>query len=603
MLNKTNLCYNIFHLEQPTLNSEVRNKIKESTSSIISQIATLNETKSIQIYNEFDLSDFLINNEKFLIDPAGHSYEVPGYILDEQERARWDEENVMLKGWKYGEIGVWASNYLALKSFIDSNFEYAIYFEDDFEIKEGFIELLQNCFSDLPEDWDVLYPYSHKREEYWYETMKDIVNIEKKYICKTWHELSQACYLINKKGAKKILDYIENYGISKPIDVAFLRKPNNIITYGSKPVENPPYEIKNFPSTFQYGQTKNLTDVLKKIERISKMFINNKVNSLDEVVLKSKLGQKIDKSDLFGIIDLSKPEDNSPFYSFSYRSSEDGYIYIDYTFNTHTAKRLKKIPGYDQQIEYRLNNKLFRSQHFKQLDESRINILYAGCSYTYGDGLPEELIWSGMLTSKLKDFYKNKNIEAFNVASSGIAIDGIISNVYKFIHLYGKPNYLFMLLPDLGRKTYFVKKQKKYLPVHLAVDVFNVTDETAKHVKTFTTEDSMFYNFSLIHQLEIFCKMADIKLVWSFWAHEDKNEYATQSFDNIFYEKLDKDGQIFKSKNPLGKNGHLQPCKYENKNNLPFWLMAQDNVHPGTSYHEMKSDEFFNEVIARYENN
>ena len=603
MLNKTNLCYNIFHLDQPTLNSEVRNKTKESTSSIISQIATLNETKSVQIYNEFELSDFLINNEKFLIDPAGHSYEVPGYILDEQERVKWDEENVMLKGWKYGEIGVWASNYLALKSFIDSNFEYAIYFEDDFEIKEGFIELLQKCYHDLPEDWDVLYPYSHQREEYWYETMKDIVDIEKKYICKTWHELSQACYLINKKGAKKILDYVENDGISKPIDVAFLRKPNNIITYGSKPIENPPYEIKKFPSTFQYGKTKNLTDVVKKIERISKMFIDNKVDSLDEIVLRSQLGHKIDKDHLFGIIDLSKPEDNSPFYSFSYRLSEDRYIYVDYTHNTHSGRRLKKIPGYDQQIEFRLNNHLFRSQHFKQLNESNINILYAGCSYTYGDGLPEELVWSGMLTSKLKSFYANDNIETFSVASSGIAIDSIISNIYKFIHLYGKPNYLFMLLPDLGRKTYFVKKHKKYLPIHMALDVFNVKDETAKHVKTYTVEDSMFYNFSLIHQLEIFCKMVDIKLVWSFWAQEDKKEYITQSFDNIFYEKLDEDGQIFKSKHPFGKNGHLEPSKYKNTNNLPFWLMAQDNTHPGTSYHEMKSNEFFNEVMTRYENN
>lgn len=137
----------------------------------------------------------------------------------------------------------------------------------------------------------------------------------------------------------------------------------------------------------------------------------------------------------------------------------------------------------------------------------------------------------------------------------------------------------------------------------MAVDVFNVKDETAKHVKTFTIEDSMFYNFSLIHQLEIFCKMLDIKLVWSFWAQEDKKEYIAQSFDNIFYEKLDKDGQIFKSKHPLGKNGHLEPCRYKNTNNLPFWLMAQDNVHPGTSYHEMKSNEFFNEVMTRYENN
>jgi GR25 family glycosyltransferase involved in LPS biosynthesis len=205
----------VFHLEQPTLNSALRNEIKESISNIVSQIATLNETKTVQIYNEFELSDFLISNEKFLIKPRGHSYEVPMYVLDEEQRRLWDHQNTKDTGWKYGEIGVWASNYLALKSFVESNFEYAIYFEDDFEIKEGFIDLLQNCFSELPEDWDVLYPYSHELEEVWYEIMEDRVDIGKRYISKTWHELSQACYLINKKGAKKILDYVEKETISK----------------------------------------------------------------------------------------------------------------------------------------------------------------------------------------------------------------------------------------------------------------------------------------------------------------------------------------------------------------------------------------------------
>ena len=191
MLNKTNLCYNVFHLDQPTLNSEVRNKIKESNSNIISQIATLNKTKTVQIYNEFELTNFLINNKKFLITPEGHSYEVPNYVLNKEEKIKYDKINKKNKGWKYGEIGVWASNYLALKSFVDSNFDYAIYFEDDFEIKQEFIELLQNSYSELPDDWDVLYPYSHKLEETWYEVVKEKVDIQKKYICKTWLPISR----------------------------------------------------------------------------------------------------------------------------------------------------------------------------------------------------------------------------------------------------------------------------------------------------------------------------------------------------------------------------------------------------------------------------
>ena len=96
--------------------------------------------------------------------------------------------------------------------------------------------------------------------------------------------------------------------------------------------------------------------------------------------------------------------------------------------------------------------------------------------------------------------------------------------------------------------------------------------------------------------------MLEIKLVWSSWPQEDSEYYKTELFDNIFYQKLDEYGEIFNGRRQLEKGILLENNKYKNKNNLPFWNVAQDNLHPGSHYHEVKSNEFFNEVIARYEN-
>jgi len=62
------------------------------------------------------------------------------------------------------------------------------------------------------------------------------------------------------------------------------------------------------------------------------------------------------------------------------------------------------------EIKYILNKQGFRSQDFDNFNKDNYNILVAGDSFTYGDGLPYDCTWHQILKN---NFFK-KNVEVFN---------------------------------------------------------------------------------------------------------------------------------------------------------------------------------------------
>ena len=91
------------------------------------------------------------------------------------------------------------------------------------------------------------------------------------------------------------------------------------------------------------------------------------------------------------------PQESGP----DHYMSDDGYLYTT-LLNSHPEN------GKGPKFQYRLNSNGFRSDHFKKLDTSNINILFAGCSFTFGEGLPEEYTWPRLLENNIK--HKTKKI-------------------------------------------------------------------------------------------------------------------------------------------------------------------------------------------------
>lgn len=248
-------------------------------------------------------------------------------------------------------------------------------------------------------------------------------------------------------------------------------------------------------------------------------------------------------------------------------------------------------------IKYNLNKFGFRSQSFENFNKSNTNILYAGCSFTFGLGLPEQYMWSNILTNKIKT-YTNQNIESFNIGYRAFSNYLIVKNIMSFIRIYGKPDYLFVLFPDCARDFIFNEKTQQYQ--HVFPRFFNKNKSVPfeiKYTKNFSYETNFLKSSDMIKNLEDFCKESGIKLIWTTWYYPDFEIYQKVGFNNLLitdttflqantgYQRIYTRGQ------------HGVEYSYENKNKLPYWEVARDLVHPGTAWTNHISDEFFGEFV------
>lgn len=257
--------------------------------------------------------------------------------------------------------------------------------------------------------------------------------------------------------------------------------------------------------------------------------------------------------------------------------------------------RIEKFENtpYDYEITYRINKNFFRSQNFKPLSSENINILYSGCSWTYGSGLPEDLTWTNTLSDLIQ---KNniKNVESFNVSVQGGSIFLSIKNAMSFIRIYGKPTYIFMNFPSISRDLKFNKKDKNFYPVLFGPGYFEKDGYPKifiEYMKNFVIEDNIMKNIEQIKMFEDFCNASGIKLLWTYWDKEDFVIYNSFDFNN----KIDPDLNFKDCASIYAKDRTY----YENKTNALFWEVAQDGVHPGTCWSQKIANTFLKEMSDR----
>ena len=174
-------------------------------------------TIATDIRSEETLLAFYKDNTDIVIDPKG----IP-------TPPEWDVGRTI--GWRFGELGIWASNLTAWKNLLNSQFEYAVLMEDDFEINEKFEHYLKEYMQELPDDWELLSMYVNPNE---FLTYNETYDIGKPNVCRTYHKLSMACYVINKRFVKKALEAIKT-PVTEPFDVYMLNQPYRFNSYSIK---------------------------------------------------------------------------------------------------------------------------------------------------------------------------------------------------------------------------------------------------------------------------------------------------------------------------------------------------------------------------------
>jgi hypothetical protein len=111
----------------------------------------------------------------------------------------------------------------------------------------------------------------------------------------------------------------------------------------------------------------------------------------------------------------------------------------------------------NNKISYKINNEGFRCDDFDK--NLKTELLFAGCSETFGMGGPLEDCWAYMLNNELS--LKNY----FNLGQPGLGYQAIIYNILSYIKEYGPPKVLFVLFPNIEREIihyYPFTVQKKF---------------------------------------------------------------------------------------------------------------------------------------------
>jgi len=244
-----------------------------------------------------------------------------------------------------------------------------------------------------------------------------------------------------------------------------------------------------------------------------------------------------------------------------------------------------KMPKNDQgDSSLVLNSLRYRSEEFV-VNPSKVHMLFAGCSNTFGTGISDDSnIWPNLLASKLSEDI-GKEIHAINIGREGASFNGIISLILRYIDTYGKPDTIFIMFPDVFRGIRLHQKLDGYY------DAVVNPDKYSYHNTSFTQDvleiiDSMTpYLYETYSMFEKLMELYGINLV--------STSYNSPAMRDIFNKFNFKTFYNFDDLN-------LESYLYDNDDGSPNYFYAEDGAHWGTGFHKYAAELMYNKY---HENN
>lgn len=248
---------------------------------------------------------------------------------------------------------------------------------------------------------------------------------------------------------------------------------------------------------------------------------------------------------------------------------------------------------------YHLNSYGYRSPEFF----SGADFIAAGCSMTFGEGVPEEATWGRFLSSSLglEDSYINLGIRGGTIGQTTL-------NVFAYIKKYGAPKYLFCLFPDINRMEFvfhkdmildkYGAKAKDFLGeyelsrTHLHQE--NVRPD--KYLKSpvylqdiMPLEYSIFQSIGYIDILTTYCETAGIVFKWSTWDYYFSDEARARGYKNYIDVVSDHNENQLNREPEKGPTCHEELSEAYGKN---FYVGLDDAPHWGVHKHAHMAEKF-----------
>ncbi len=313
-----------------------------------------------------------------------------------------------------------------------------------------------------------------------------------------------------------------------------------------------------------------------------------------------------------------------------YKKILDGKFFIP----TGPGNFRHKDPS-DPDQEYITNSHGFRSKEFS----SKNQLLVAGCSITHGSGVPVEARWGDQLAKKLKMSHST-------IAAGGASISWVVENVIAHLEFFGFPKTIVCLFPDAHRFFAPINGttiKSKNLCISFKdstglafVHIENDSNFNEKYFKIplpaekiISSDMCLFQSVRAIRELERYCKLAKIKLVWGTWDQEfnnivkslNKTELKFNNFIDVYSKfnykrKIEKNIAIdsiypsLRAKNncthdkTFGCSCEIAECHLDLKKELGDKVFfcgtdineGLEHAHPGGHLHAHFAEAFFNNL-------
>lgn len=194
-------------------------------------------------------------------------------------------------------------------------------------------------------------------------------------------------------------------------------------------------------------------------------------------------------------------------------------------------------------IHKRINSNGHRGPEFIK----NVDILFSGCSQTFGQGVEDGTIWGEIVAKELGLTYNNLSYRA------GSAMQCIL-NIFNYCKKYGNPKYILCAFPPLIRTYIFIDSEfitskphdhllrQRYgsdLGPYRAMEVAKkdtYIKMPAKVNQVFSNEYRVWINLMFISMLEAYCNSNNIKLLWTNWVdvYNNENKLMNTEFNNYF---------------------------------------------------------------------
>jgi len=220
-------------------------------------------------------------------------------------------------------------------------------------------------------------------------------------------------------------------------------------------------------------------------------------------------------------------------------------------------------------ITYEYNKFGFRSDDFDQPADKKI--IFIGCSFTEGIGLPNHHTWSYQLLEMIKA-ETGLTIPYWNLGMGSCGIGSITRILYHWYPLLN-PDLVVALWP--GYRHEYKTKLNKWHTV-LPNKTPNIFETNPFLIESTTIQYETEKNFAII---DLLLQRNNSILIWDFWSQQESFMTEIEMNLETFKNRVD----LWKGIEPtlLIKPGHEKPVK------------ARDGMHPGEEYNKRFANQLF----------